>query len=94
MSRLFGLCAAAALMLAGCASDYGYGSYAAGYGSPAYYDGYYGPYWDGYWGPEGAFWFSEGPGRPFHRDFDRHFRREAGLGFHPVTGHGAFHHRV
>src|SRR5579863_7869178 len=98
MSKGLAICAAASfMMLAGCAYDYGngpyYGQVAVGYGAPVYYDDFYGPYWDGYWGPEGAFWFSEGPGRPFHRDLEGHFRREATAGFHPIMGGGRGLHR-
>ena len=90
---VFGAAAAALVMLSGCAYDYygypaGY-SVAAGYGAPIYYDGYYGPYWNGYWGPEGAFWYSPGPGRPFVRDAGGHFRGFAGRGFNRV-GAGRF----
>lgn len=94
MTRLLGVCAAAVFALAGCAYDYGYGPYAAGYGPVAYYDGYYGPYWDGYWGREGAFWYAPGPGRPFHRDVAGHFRRGAAVGFRAVAGHRAFRRRA
>ena len=95
--------AAALLTLGGCASydyaydpywygydpyEYGYDQVALGYGSSIYYDDYYGPFWDGYWGPDGSFWFSAGPGRPFLRDFAGHFRHEAAFGFHvAVAGH-------
>lgn len=88
---VFGAAAAALVTLSGCAYDYygypyGY-SVAAGYGgAPIYYDGFYGPYWNGYWGPEGAFWYSTGPGRPFIRDIGGHFRGFAGAGFHRVGG--------
>lgn len=86
-SVVYGAAAAALMMLAGCASVYPYGyGLAEGYGAPAYYDDYYGPYWDGYWGPQGAFWFSEAPGRPFQPDFGGHFRGFAAAGFHPVGG--------
>jgi len=91
MTRALATCAAAAafMMLAGCAYDYGYGygpTAEVAVGAPIWYDDYYGPYYDGYWGPEGAFYFSEGPGRPFRRDVDGHFRREATEGFHAVMG--------
>jgi hypothetical protein len=90
---VFGAAAAALVTLSGCA--YGYYGYpygysvAAGYGAPIYYDGFYGPYWDGYWGPEGAFWYSTGPGHPFIRDVGGHFRGFAGAGFRRV-GVGRF----
>jgi hypothetical protein len=82
---------AAALVLAGCAYDYGYPygyGVAAGYGPPIYYDDFYGPYWGGYWGPDGGFWFSTGPGRPFVRDAGGHFRSFGGIGFYRVHDSG------
>jgi hypothetical protein len=51
-----------------------------------YYDGYYGGFNDGYWGNDGFFWYS-GRDQVWHRDEDRHFRREGGSGFNPVHGH-------
>jgi len=93
MSKALAVCAAAAfMMLAGCADGPARSEVAAGYG-PIYYDDFYGPYWDGLWGADGAFWFSEGPGRPFHRDLDGHFRREASAGFHPVMESRGFRRR-
>lgn len=90
---VFGAATAALITMAGCASDYdypyGYGV-AVAYGALAYYDDYYGPYWNGYWGPQGAFWFSEAPGLPFHPDLDGHFRSFAAAGFQLVGG-GRFH---
>ena len=87
-----GLLAAAALaLLAGCADDYGYratyvaGGPAGGYAYDGYYDDYYGPYYGGYWAGDGFFYFSDGRGR-YHRDADRHFRREAVQGYHPFHG--------
>jgi hypothetical protein len=97
MKQPLSLCAAAAiLMLTGCAGyDHGYGSHEYGQVAvaqqpSAYYDNFYGPYWDGYWGPDGAFWFSEGPGRPFRSDVDGHFRREAADGFRPAVAGRSF----
>lgn len=88
---IFAAAASAVTLLAGCASDYGYGyggygyNVAADYGNPLFYDDFYGPFADGYWGPEGDFWFRGAGEREFHRDVDHHFRRRAAEGFHPVN---------
>jgi hypothetical protein len=86
----FAATASAIMLLAGCASAYGYsyGGYgynvAADYSNPLSYDDFYGPFTDGYWGPEGNFWFRGARERELHRDFGHHFRRAAVAGFHPV----------
>ncbi len=54
----------------------------------AYYDDAYGPFYDGYWGDDGAFYYSDGAGRPFVRDGGAHFRHGAAGGFHGVHGGG------
>ncbi|HEX4507886.1 MAG TPA: hypothetical protein VH722_19320 [Alphaproteobacteria bacterium] len=60
------------------------------YGAPtpiaydSYYDDYYGPYYGGYWGGDGFFYYSDGPGRPYHRDDFHHFRHDETTGFHGV----------
>jgi hypothetical protein len=79
----------AALLLASCADEYGYGP-PAGYADvdyTAYYDGYYGPFYGGYWGPSGYFYYYDGSHR-YHRDSGHHFRRD-GVGgrYRPVQGH-------
>ncbi|HTJ65659.1 MAG TPA: hypothetical protein VL899_17800 [Alphaproteobacteria bacterium] len=79
-------------LLAGCAP--------AAYGPPpavgvgvavgydGFYDDYYGPFYDGYWARDNFFYYSRGPGLPYRRDYNRHFRRNAWNGFHPIRGHG------
>lgn len=79
MMMLVGL-ALAAVPLAGCAEDYGYGGsygYSAYYGPRGlgWYDGYYGPVYDGYWGNGGAIYYYRMHERDrWRRDEGRHFR--------------------
>jgi len=54
----------------------------------AYYDGAYGPYYNGYWTASNDYYFTAGPGRPYVRDDQGHFRRVMIPGFHPVEGSG------
>ena len=78
----------ASAALAACAEDYMYGpsgSYADVEFS-AFYDGHYGPFYGGYWGPGGYFYYSDRDGRRYHRDTERHFRRDGAQGFHPIQG--------
>jgi len=85
-------CAAAAVLLAGCAYDEGYhhhGEMAVGVDYDGFYDDYYGPVADGYWGPDDFFYYTDAPGHPFRRDESHHFRHDAAEGFHPVHGHHA-----
>lgn len=83
----------ASLALSACAGSMGYGPYFGG--DRAYYDDYYGPFYNGYWGSDGAFYYSDGRGRPFVRDESNHFRHNMpGGGFHGVHTHPAWvgHH--
>jgi hypothetical protein len=58
----------------------------------SYYDDYYGPYYDGYWAPDGFYYFSDGPGRPYRRDDYHHFRRDMATGYHGVrSARGSVH---
>jgi hypothetical protein len=52
-----------------------------------YYDGFYGPFYDGYWGGDGFFYYADRD-RGWHRDDDRHFRRDAAHGFQHIHGSG------
>jgi hypothetical protein len=84
--------AAAALLLAACASGpiYGYGDrdYAsASVDYDGYYDGGYGQFDDGYWGAGGVFYYRDAPGHPYQRDDAHHFRRDQADGFKPIHGH-------
>ena len=92
--KLTSIALAAALtgsaLLAGCADDYYYP-----YGPPyaeaeyyGYYDGFYGPFYGGYWGPGGYFYYADRDGRHFHRDRERHFRRDNGGGARYREFHG------
>ena len=72
--------AAAALLVSGCADDYGY-RYGYGYGGYAviepydvWYDGFYGPYVGGYWDRD--IFIYRSPSGGFVRDDAGHFRHE------------------
>lgn len=82
---------AAAMSLAACATDEGYG-HRSYYGAAVNYDGFYddayGPFYDGYWGADDAFYYSDAEGHPFRRDDAHHFRHDAASGFHAVHGLG------
>jgi hypothetical protein len=84
---------AVALTISACAGGY-YGPGGPVVGPVAYdgfYDDAYGPFYDGYWGGDGAFYYSDGEGHPFHRDTGGHFRHDMAQGFHPVHGFGGMH---
>jgi hypothetical protein len=80
-------------MLAGCVEEEPYGYLPYGPYADAdyfgYYDGYYGPFYGGYWGPGGYFYYADRDGRRYHRDSERHFRRESGGDprYHEVHSH-------
>jgi hypothetical protein len=68
---------ALALSLSACVGYYEGGYYEDGYYDDrydGYYDGHYGPFFGGYWASDGFFyyWLRD----RYHRDHDRHFRRD------------------
>jgi hypothetical protein len=79
----------AALLISGCAYEGGHhdGYVAIDSDYDGFYDDAYGPINDGYWGPDGAFYYSNGPGHPFQRDDAHHVRHDAASGFHTLHGH-------
>ena len=90
MNRISKLAAGAIALVAlsGCYGNgyddqYGYNN-GPGYSYDSWYDGYYGPYYGGYWGAQGEFYYY-GADRRYHRDYNRHFRRQQFAGASRVT---------
>jgi hypothetical protein len=81
--------AAAAMMLAGCATPNGYHTRASL--MIGYYDGFYGPYPGGYW--SGGYFYYLGHDRKYHRDDGRHFRHDNFSGARRFSAPDRDHHR-